>query len=95
MAGEQAQGCHLVIRGRVQGVFFRQSAKEHADRLRLTGWIRNLPSGDVEALIEGDSNQVRDFISWCHRGPEHAEVASVDESLAPATGTFSNFSVIR
>ena len=95
MAGEQSQGCHLVIRGRVQGVFFRQSAKEHADRLRLTGWIRNLPSGDVEALIEGESNHVRDFVSWCQRGQEHAAVVSVDESSAPVTGAFSNFSVIR
>jgi len=60
---------HLIIEGRVQGVWFRESTRREAVSLRLSGWVKNLPDGAVEALIEGPGNQVKELISWCHRGP--------------------------
>lgn len=87
---------HLRIHGLVQGVSFRASARDEATRLKLTGWVRNLDDGDVEALAEGTPDDVDHFIQWCHTGPKHAEVESVtideDES---ATGEFKAFEVVR
>jgi acylphosphatase len=83
----------LRIKGRVQGVFFRHSAMHEAVRLGLTGWIRNCPDGDVEAVAEGDSKSVRQFVSWCRKGPPHAQVEQVQMSESPATEEFSSFQV--
>jgi acylphosphatase len=92
VAGARA---HLVIHGFVQGVSYRACARAEALRLRLTGWVRNLPNGDVEAVAEGDSSQLEAFIAWCRRGPEDAQVESVKEEEQPATGEFSTFAVTR
>lgn len=83
----------LRIKGRVQGVFFRDSARREAVRLGLTGWVRNCPDGDVEAVAEGDSQRVRDFVSWCRQGPRYANVEQVQVTESPATDEFSNFRV--
>lgn len=83
----------LRIKGRVQGVFFRDSARREAVRLGLTGWVRNRPDGDVEAVAEGDSQRVRDFVSWCRKGPRYASVEQVQVTESPATDEFSNFRV--
>jgi acylphosphatase len=79
----------------VQGVSFRYSAREEAQRLRLTGWVRNLPNGDVEALAEGDAATIKQFVAWCHEGPTEARVESVKEAVLPATGEFSTFAIVR
>jgi acylphosphatase len=55
---------HVVISGRVQGVWFRASTKEKADELGLTGWVKNNSKGDVEAVFEGDESAVREIIAW-------------------------------
>lgn len=69
----------IVISGRVQGVGFRYHAQEAAWRLDLLGWIRNLRGGrQVELLIEGPDDTVATFVRWCHEGPPHAQVESVD-----------------
>lgn len=60
--------------GRVQGVFFRQSAREQAERLGLSGWVRNLPDGSVEALFEGERPLVEQAVAWCRQGPPRARV---------------------
>ena len=60
---------HLVIYGKVQGVWYRASTKEQALKLRLTGWIRNLESGDVEAIFEGEESAIDEIITWCSTGP--------------------------
>ncbi len=86
---------NLRIKGRVQGVFFRQSAKEEAERLGLTGWVKNLHSGDVEAVVEGDPLAVERFTAWCHRGPPAAQVVEVEAKRAPPTGEFTTFGVER
>ncbi|MBL8952427.1 MAG: acylphosphatase [Myxococcaceae bacterium] len=86
---------HLVISGLVQGVSYRASARFEAQRLKLTGWVRNLANGDVEAVAEGDPADIEQFVTWCRRGPEEARVESVKYAPAAATGEFSTFAVTR
>lgn len=83
----------LKIHGRVQGVFFRQSTQAEATRLGLTGWVRNLPDGSVEALAEGPADAVRELLAWCRQGPPAAEVSSVDIDWTDATGEYQAFEV--
>jgi acylphosphatase len=68
---------HVLISGRVQGVFFRQSAATEAQHLGLTGWVRNLADGRVEAEAEGTAEAVEAFIAFCRRGPAGARVEAV------------------
>lgn len=72
------------ISGRVQGVFFRAETRRAARSLGLSGWVRNLADGSVEALFEGDRGAVDEAIDWCGTGPPAAVVGKVDvEWLAP------------
>ena len=84
---------HLVIHGRVQGVWFRGSARNEAERLGLTGWVRNCPDGSVEAVIEGPQMNVQRMVVWCHQGPRLAQVTRVDQQWGEHTGEFPGFSV--
>jgi acylphosphatase len=68
----------VVIRGRVQGVFFRVETRERARSLGLAGWVRNNPDGTVEAVFEGDRDRVDSMLVWCRRGPSGAYVEDVD-----------------
>lgn len=86
---------HLLVTGTVQGVFFRASAADEARRLGLTGWVRNLPDGSVEAVAEGPRAQVDAFVAWCHRGPPAAQVSGVTVRTDTATGEFQTFTVER
>jgi acylphosphatase len=85
----------LRIRGKVQGVFFRESSRVEATRLGLTGWVRNREDGSVEAVAEGESAALEEFIRWCHRGPQAARVTDVEHALAEPTGEFRTFTVER
>ncbi|HEY2224401.1 acylphosphatase [Actinomycetospora sp.] len=69
---------HAVIHGRVQGVFYRASAEQEATRLGVAGWVRNLPDGTVELVVEGDDAAVERMLEWAGRGPSHAQVTHVD-----------------
>lgn len=74
----------LVVRGRVQGVWFRGSMQAEAEALGLAGWVRNRPDGAVEAEVEGEPAAVDALVAWAHQGPRGARVAGVDvESLEP------------
>ena len=84
---------HLVVRGRVQGVYFRASAQREARRLGLTGWVRNRPDGFVELLAEGDEDEVKELIGWSHRGPGAARVDSVDVRWRSYSGEFPDFRI--
>ncbi|MBT3194279.1 MAG: acylphosphatase [Verrucomicrobia bacterium] len=84
---------HFVCHGRVQGVFFRDSAREEANHIGLTGWVRNRPDGTVELVAEGGIEGVEDFHRWCVHGPPYANVTSVDVSYSAATGEFEGFCV--
>ena len=78
---------HAIITGVVQGVFFRASTKQKANSLSLTGWVRNLPSGQVECVICGDVENVSTMLHWLHKGPIMASVDHVEhvehETISP------------
>jgi len=68
---------HLLVSGRVQGVFYRASTARRARQLGLAGWVRNLPDGRVEAVFEGGRAAVEEAIAWCREGPPAARVTNV------------------
>ncbi len=84
---------HVIIEGRVQGVFFRAETRAVAQQYNLTGWVRNLVDGRVEAVFEGEEGDVEKAVQWCHTGPPHALVTKVTVNRAPYTGEFKTFSV--
>jgi acylphosphatase len=69
--------CQLTVRGRVQGVFFRDSVRREAQRRGVAGWAANRADGSVEIVLEGRSSDVRELASYCERGPRRAEVTGV------------------
>ena len=85
----------IVVRGRVQGVFFRASAQQHGLQLGLTGEVRNRPDGNVEAIVEGEKRAVEEFVAWCRRGPPSADVEDVEVKLRAPRDEFRTFSVAR
>ncbi len=85
----------LYITGRVQGVFYRASAQQEAMRLGLVGEIRNLPDGNVEAVVEGLKDRIDEFIEWCKEGPPAAQVENVRVRWSAARGEFRTFMVAR
>lgn len=85
---------HLSISGKVQGVFFRQTAAKMAERLNVKGWIRNTRDSKVEALVTGETDDIKDFINWCKVGPEKAHVEDVAISKQPEI-IFKKFEVLR
>lgn len=88
MALKQVQ---VLVRGRVQGVFFRASAQREARRLGVTGFARNRSDGTVEMVAEGDEEVLRDFIGWAHKGPSAARVDNVDVRWRAFTGEHHDF----
>jgi acylphosphatase len=79
----------------VQGVFYRASAQQEAMRLGLVGEIRNLPDGNVEAVVEGLKDRIEEFIEWCREGPPAAQVENVRVRWSAARGEFRTFMVAR
>jgi acylphosphatase len=84
----------LIISGRVQGVYFRASAREVAQAQRLSGWVRNRYDGDVETAVEGKEGAVRAFINWCYNGPPGAHVTAVQVMIEPYTGGLQGFHIV-
>jgi len=76
----------VVVHGHVQGVFFRDRCRREADRLGVSGWVRNRPDGAVEALFEGRPEDVEELVEWMHHGPPHAAVERVDVTDEDPTG---------
>lgn len=74
----------LKVKGRVQGVFYRQSTRQEAQQLGLRGWVRNMGDGTVEALVQGPEPAVDTLIAWCKIGPASATVDSVDVKCVQA-----------
>ena len=86
---------HLVVRGRVQGVWFRGSMQDEADRLGIAGWVRNRPDGTVEAEIEGEREAVDALIAWARHGPPGARVTGVSVEWVRPRGDRGGFAVTR
>jgi acylphosphatase len=84
---------HLLISGKVQGVFFRSRLQREATRLGVTGWVKNLSDGRVEAILEGEVLEVNQVIAFCQRGPSYAKVKDVTVKRESYTGDFNNFRV--
>jgi len=82
---------HVFVSGRVQGVFFRQNARQQAKSLGVKGWVRNLPDGRVEAVFEGEENAVKALVDYCHHGPPYALVENVDVVYEVYKGEFTDF----
>lgn len=84
----------IIVKGKVQGVFYRACAKETADENGVKGWVRNLESGEVEIMATGSKGQLASFIDWCKQGPPRAIVTHVDiaekEEMA-----FDEFMILR
>lgn len=76
----------VVVRGMVQGVFFRVAARDRARSLGVAGWIQNRPDGSVEAVFEGEDDPVDSMIDWCRRGPSGADVQDVEVTAEDPRG---------
>jgi len=85
--------CHIFISGRVQGVFFRYYTQERAKSLGLTGWVRNLPDGKVEAVFEGEKEKIEKMIEWMRKGPPLAKVEKVDIIWEDFKDEFEDFEI--
>jgi acylphosphatase len=85
----------IVIQGTVQGVFFRQFCKDNADKLELKGMVRNLDSGDVELIIEGDMNNIGKMVEIMKKGPPHAQIRNVSVEEKNWSGDFKEFKILR
>jgi acylphosphatase len=85
----------IIVKGTVQGIFFRQFIKDHADKLKLTGFCRNLEGGDVEIIVEGEPDQIERMARFAKEGPEHAQIRSAEVSERKWTGSFREFKVLR
>ena len=84
---------HIVVKGRVQGVFYRASAKDEAEKLGISGWVKNRREGNVEILAEGGELVVKELIEWCKKGPPHAKVKEVNVEWDEYKGEFKGFSI--
>jgi acylphosphatase len=73
----------ILVKGKVQGVYFRGSAKQAADELGITGEVKNLPNGNVLITVEGEERKLEAFIAWCRHGPPFAKVTELIISVAP------------
>ena len=84
---------HILVSGQVQGVFFRDHTQRWASSLELTGWVRNLRDGRVEALVEGDKESIRDLINKLNQGPPLARVEKIDVNWEDYEGEFKYFQI--
>lgn len=84
---------HVIISGRVQGVFFRMETQRAADARGVDGWVKNRPEGTVEAVFEGEKPRVETMIDWCWKGSPHSKVDNVKVTWETYTGDYSGFNV--
>ncbi len=84
---------HIIVSGIVQGVFFRAKTKEAADRLKVSGWVKNKMDGTVEIIAEGDKDSVDRLIQWCRQGPRGALVEDLKLTREEYRGEFNSFNI--
>ena len=84
----------FIVSGKVQGVFFRASTKKVADKLGLKGYAKNLQSGQVEVLVQGDADAIEELKVWLSHGPEYSDVESVLEVDSSINKTLYNFGIL-
>jgi acylphosphatase len=91
---ERKISVRLLIRGKVQGVYFRFNMQEVAKKSGVFGWVKNLPDGNVEALVEGNKEDVNEVVKWSKIGPENARVDDVELEYGQYQGNYDEF-IIR
>ncbi|RJP31791.1 MAG: acylphosphatase [Actinobacteria bacterium] len=84
---------HVLVSGRVQGVYYRSYAVDQAILLGVTGWVRNIQGGRVEAVFEGEEDAVEKMLAWCWEGSPSSRVSAVEVEREEPTGEFTDFSV--
>ena len=84
---------HLIISGKVQGVFYRASCQEVAQRLGLTGWVENLQNENVEVLAQGEKEKIEKLIEWCKKGPAGARVSDLEIKYQNIVERFISFQI--
>lgn len=84
---------HIFVSGLVQGVFFRSYTAKKAKELGLTGWVRNLQDGRVEAIFEGEKENIQKMIEWAKKGPSSAEVDGVEFNCQEYKDEFKDFEI--
>ena len=84
---------HLIISGRVQGVFYRASCQDVAVKYGLNGWVKNLPDGKVEVLVQGEKDKIEKLIEWCKKGPPSAKVSDVKVEWQEMAEVLNGFGV--
>jgi acylphosphatase len=87
------QRVHVIVRGQVQGVYFRASTRDRARRLGLSGWVCNCPDGSVELIAEGKKETLEQLVTWCHSGPRGAVVTDLNVEWQEVTEKFVGFVV--
>jgi acylphosphatase len=86
---------HIFVSGRVQGVFFRVETRYEAMKRNVAGWVRNTYGGRVEAIFEGEREDVEKLIEFCRKGPPGARVTKIDVQWEEYTGEFKSFKIRR
>lgn len=87
------EAIHIIVKGKVQGVFFRATTSYKAKELYLKGWVRNLANGDVEIVAEGKKENLNKLVEWCKIGTSNSEVESVHTEHATYEGSFTEFQI--
>lgn len=83
----------IIVHGQVQGVFFRHTTKRVAEKLGVTGWVKNVDDNKVEIVAEGEEDKLKELITWCHQGPPMAQVNKVDVKWLESFEGFDGFSI--
>jgi acylphosphatase len=86
---------NIIVSGKVQGVCFRAATKKQADKLNVQGWVRNLPSGEVEIQARGKNSEIEQLIRWCHQGSTFAKVTQVSVIELADNQAFIGFEILR
>lgn len=93
-AGAKKVCFHMKVKGKVQGVGFRDHTYQAAKKMGgLSGWVRNLDNGDVEILVQGDGAKVKQFMEWVHQGPTNARIDMIDEKEVRVEDALTSFAI--
>ncbi len=93
MKHSEEKAYHIIVSGRVQGIGFRYTAKDRADRYGIRGWIRNLITGQVEIFCQGSNPQLEMFMQWCGEGPQGAQIEEIDTKEHPLEPDLESFEI--
>jgi acylphosphatase len=91
----EQQALNILVKGKVQGVYFRASTAKKARKLNLKGWVRNLPDGRVEVFAQGGADSLSQLLLWCQKGPVLAKVSNIEQEVAIFDHDITGFEVLR